>query len=661
MNKSETKIRIAKLRREIERIRYNYHVLDKQIVPDSVKDSLQHELFKLEQLYPELITSDSPTQRIGGKSLDKFSKARHKTPMMSMEDVFTLEELKDWETRIQKIRPNDKIDYYVEQKMDGLAVSLMYKDSLLTMATTRGDGVIGEDVTKNVKTIESIPLKLSAPTNLEVRGEVFLPKKIFENLNKEQGKKGLPQFANPRNVAAGSLRQLNPKITASRHLDFLPYGLEDGLEIKTQEAIYVYLSKLGFKTNKYNRHCANLAEIEKFHSYWAKEKIKLPYLTDGIVIKVNNLKLQKLLGYVGKAYRWEIAYKFPAEQVTTVIKDIIIQVGRTGALTPVAVLEPVSVAGSTVSRATLHNEDEVHRKDVRVGDTVILQKAGDVIPEVVKVLIDLRPTKTQQFNMPKICPVCGSPVVRPKGEAIHRCSNPDCFEVMRRRIIHFASKAAFDIEGVGPKIVDQLINNHLIKSSVDLFKLEPGDLTPLERFAEKSAQNTYQAIQKSKNISLERFIYALGIRLAGAELSKDLAKQFGNLSKFRQANYTEINNMYGVAEKTAQTINDWLIDKGHQNFVDELLKEGIKIERYYSPVKIDKLQGQSFIVTGTLPTISRDEVHKKIIQYGGEVHTSISPKTSYLILGENPGSKYEKSKKFRTKIITEKDFLLMID
>jgi len=661
MDKNQAQKRIKKLRTEIERIRYNYHVLDKQIVPDSVKDSLQHELFKLEQQYPELITPDSPTQRIGGKPLDKFSKVKHKTPMMSMEDVFSIEELRDWEKRIQKIRPNDKIDYFVEQKMDGLAVSLMYKDGLLTQATTRGDGVIGEDVTKNVKTIEAIPLHLSAPVNLEVRGEVFLPKKVFEDINKEQEKKAQSKFANPRNVAAGSLRQLNPKITASRHLDFLPYGMADGAEIKTQKEIYDYLAKLGFKTNKYNRYCSNLSEVDKFHKYWINQKLKLPYMTDGVVVKVNNLKLQKLLGFIGKAYRWEIAYKFPAEQVTTIIKDIIVQVGRTGALTPVAILEPISVAGSTVSRATLHNEDEVHRKDVRVGDTVILQKAGDVIPEVVKVLTDLRPANTKKFNMPQKCPVCGSPVVRPKGEAIHRCSNLNCFAVMRRRIIHFASKKAFDIEGLGPKIVDQLINNHLIKSSVDLFRLEPGDLTPLERFAEKSAQNIYQAIEKAKQVTLEKFIYALGIRLVGAESAEDLAKQFGDLSKFRQASYAEIYNMYGVAEKTAKTINAWLLDKGHQRFIDELLEEGIKVEKYHSPVKTNILNGQSFIVTGTLPTISRDEAHKKIIQYGGEVHSSISPKTNYLILGENPGSKYEKAKKLGTKIITEKDLLKMIN
>lgn len=674
MDKQIIKQRIKKLKQEINKIRYSYHVLDKQIVPDSVKDSLQHELFKLEQEHPEFVTSDSPTQRVGGKPLGKFVKVKHETPMMSMEDAFIFEELQEWEKRIQKLVPNKKLDYFVEQKMDGLAISLLYKKGLLVQATTRGDGVTGEDVTQNVKTIEAIPLQLETEKlknretkkrivdQLEVRGEVFLPKKSFAELNKKQEEKDKAKFANPRNAAAGSIRQLDSKITASRHLDFLPYGIKIPVakRVGTQKEIYDFLSELGFKINKHNQYCKNLNEVQTFHTHWAKAREKLPYLTDGVVVKVNNLSLQNRLGFIGKAYRWEIAYKFPAEQVTTIVKDIIVQVGRTGALTPVAVLEPISVAGSTVSRATLHNEDEVHRKDVRVGDTVILQKAGDVIPEVVKVLKDLRPAYTKEFNMPKTCPICGSPVVRPKGEAIHRCSNLNCFAVMRQRIIHFASKKAFDIEGLGPKIVDQLINNHLIKSSVDLFDLESGDLTPLERFAEKSAQNIYAAIQKAKKVTLERFIYALGIRLVGAELSEDLAKQFGDLKEFRLASYDKVYNMYGVAEKTAKTINQWLINKGHQKFIDELLDRGIKVEKYHSPVKANKLQGQSFIVTGTLPTLSRDDAHKKIIQYGGVVHSSISPKTNYLILGENPGSKFEKAKKFGTKIIDERQFLAML-
>lgn len=663
MNKEQAKERIEKLRKEIEKIRYAYHVLDKQIVPDSIKDSLQHELFKLEQQYPEFVTSDSPTQRVGGQPLSKFVKVRHETPMLSMEDVFDYAELTDWETRIIRIIGQKLNGYYCEQKMDGLAISLLYKNGILVQATTRGDGITGEDVTQNIKTVESIPLKLSQntkyqiPHTLEVRGEVFLPKKAFEKINEAQKKKNQPLFANPRNAAAGSIRQLDPKITASRHLDFLPYGLKNPPNIKTQEEIYQFLSKLGFKVNKHNNFCKNLEDVEKFHKHWMVARKNLPYITDGVVVKVNDLSLQKRLGYIGKAYRWEIAYKFPAEQVTTIIKDIIVQVGRTGALTPVAVLEPVLVAGSIVSRATLHNEDEVHKKDVRVGDTVILQKAGDVIPEVVRVLINLRPKKTTIFHMPKICPACGGPVIRQTGEAIHRCINKRCFAVIRRELDHFVSKTAFNIVGLGPKIIDQLLDNNLVKFPTDLFKLEPGDLEPLERFAEKSAQNIYQSIQASKDIELDRFIYSLGIRMVGTELAQDLAAQFGTIDKFIHASYENLNKMYGVAEKTAQYIFDWLKNEKNIKLIYELQSLGVKIHNYHSPVKANKLNNQSFVVTGTLSALTREGAHKKIIQYGGLVHSSVSAKTNYVIAGENPGSKFEQAKKYSIKIITEKQFL----
>jgi len=666
ISKQKVLERIKKLRKEINRIRYYYHVLDKQIVPDSVKDSLQHELYKLEQEFPEFITPDSPTQRVGGAPLDKFKKVLHSTSMLSMEDSFTFEELKDWEKRIQKIVPNKKLEYFAEQKMDGLAVALLYRNGVLYQGATRGDGTIGEDITNNLKTIEAIPLQLAishsrlAISQLEVRGEVFLPKKSFDDLNKKQKANGQQPFANPRNAAAGSIRQLDPKITASRHLDFLPYGIKTEVDIKSQAEIYEFLSKIGFKVNKHNKQCKNLDDVEKFHKFWQKERAKLPYMTDGVVVKVNDLETQKRLGFVGKAYRWEIAYKYPAEKVTTIVKDIIVQVGRTGALTPVAVLEPVLVAGSTVSRATLHNEDEIHRKDVRVGDTVIIQKAGDVIPEVVESLKDLRPKNSKTFNMPKTCPVCGGPVVRPKGEAIHRCADINCSIRIRRNLYHFASKGAFDIEGLGPKIVDQLMNNGLVKSPVDLFKITEGDLQPLERFAEKSASNLYEAIQKSKEISFDRFIYALGIRSVGAEMAVDLAAQFGTIENLMKAKYEDIERMYGVASKTAHAIFEWFSDKKNIELIRDLQKAGVKIIPYKSPVKANKLEGKSFVVTGTLPTISRDEAHKKVIQYGGDVHASVTSKTNYLIMGENPGSKLEKAKKFGTKIISEKEFLGMI-
>lgn len=726
MDKQKIQQRIEKLKEEINHHRYLYHVLDRQEISDEAQDSLKHELYKLEQEYPEFITSDSPTQRIGGKPLDKFQKVKHPQAMMSMEDVFDYEELTDWETRISKILGHKPEEYFCELKMDGLAVSLIYEKGILVRAATRGDGKVGENVTNNIKTIEAIPLNLISNfpirqaqgrqflisnkisnvkcqkskdchfdsneirrRNLflnsrdssarldglarndilkkilngrfEVRGEVYLSKKEFEKLNLEQEKKGLPKYANPRNIAAGSIRQLDPKITATRKLDFNIYEVDTDLGVKTHKENFEIARLLGFKINSYSRTFKHINDIEKFHQEWLKKRDKLDYQVDGIVVKVNNLAERKKLGFIGKAYRWEIAYKWPAEQATTILKDIIVQVGRTGALTPVAVLEPVLVAGSTISRATLHNEDEIHKKDVRIGDTVIIQKAGDVIPEVVEVLKRLRPRNSKVWNMPKKCPICGSPVKRIEGEVAYRCIDLKCFAVMRRRLIHFASKSAFNIDGLGPKIMDQLINSGLVKSAVDLFKLKIGDLQPLERFAEKSSENLYKSIQASKEISLERFIYALGIRMTGAELSQDLAKQFSSLEKIRKASFDDINRMYGVAEKTAQEVYNYFQNKGHQKFIDELLSVGVKIKPYHSPVKANKLQGKSFVVTGTLPTLTREDAHKKIIQYGGNVNLSISAKTNYLIAGENPGSKFERAKKHKVKIISEKGFLNMIE
>lgn len=686
MNKTEAKKRIEALKKEINKIRYAYHVLDKQIVPDSIKDSLQHELFKLEQTYPEFITPDSPTQRVGGAPLKEFKKVTHKTPMLSMEDVFEFKELQDWETRIIKIIPNDKFDYFAELKMDGLAVSLLYQNGILVKASTRGDGKVGEDITNNIKTVEAIPLQLNFEIRnpndetmsndqifklqkvlnriqggeFEARGEIFLPKKSFEKLNLEQEKKGLPKFANPRNAAAGSLRQLNPKITASRGLDFFIYGTPTDIDIDSQKELYDIAKILGFRTNENNKECKALSDTDKFHNYWHKFRKNLPYLTDGVVVKVNDLFLQKRLGSVGKAYRWEIAYKFPAEQVTTIVKDIIVQVGRTGALTPVAVLDPVNVAGSVVSRATLHNEDEILRKDIRVNDTVIIQKAGDVIPEVVESLKDLRSKNSKIFKMPLTCPVCGGPVIRPEGEVIHRCADKNCLVRVKRNLVHFVSKGAFDIDGLGPKILDQLFDNGLVKSPVDLFKLLPGDLEPLERFAEKSSQNIFEAINKAKKISLDRFIYALGIRMVGKEMSQDLAMQFGTIENIENAKLDDFNRMYGVAEKTAQMIYEWFLDKKNIELIKNLRKAGVEIKPYHSPVKADKLKGKSFVVTGTLPNLSREEMHKKIIQYGGEVHTSVSTKTDYVISGENPGSKAQKAKQLGIKMISENDFLNLL-
>jgi len=544
MNKQETKNRIKKLRELIEKYRYAYHVLDKSLVSDAVNDSLKHELQELENQYPDLVTPDSPTQRVGGKPLEKFEKVIHERPMLSLTDAFSFDELKEWETRNSKITPL-RWNYFAELKIDGLAVSLIYENGIFVRGATRGDGRVGEDVTQNLKTIEAIPLRLNSkfeirnskqiqnpkfklPKRIEVRGEAFMSIKTFEEINQEQEKKGQPKFANPRNAAAGSIRQLDPKITASRKLSFYAYDLVTDLGQKTHQEAHEIMKLLGFPTNPHNQYCKNLDEVEKYHQKWATERQKLPYWTDGIVVVVNDLEILKKLGVVGKAPRGMIAYKFPPEEATTIVEDITVQVGRTGALTPVAVLKPVLVAGSTISRATLHNEDEIKRKDIRIGDTVVVRKAGDVIPEVASVLKDMRTGREKQFKMPKKCPVCGGPVIRPAGEAIARCINKNCFAQNFRRYQHFISKPAFDIAGVGPKILAKFIDEGLIKDPADLFTLKEGDIAPLERFAEKSARNIVESIQSHKKVSLGRFIYALGIRNVGEETAYDIAEFISN-------------------------------------------------------------------------------------------------------------------------------------
>jgi len=562
MNKNEATKRIAKLRKEIDHHRYLYHVLDKIEISDAALDSLKHELEELEQKYPDLITLDSPTQRVGGKALGKFKKVRHSVPMVSLHDAFSEQEMRDWEERIQKLVPGKKLDYYAELKMDGLAVSLIYKNGIFVRGATRGDGKIGEDVTNNLKTIEAIPLRLSVGVpaaarkhikdrveggTIEVRGEAVMTKKIFEELNKKYQKQGKPLLANPRNAAAGSIRQLDPKITAERKLDCYIYGLASDLGQKTHEKEHSIAKALGFKTIKYNKYCKNLEEVVEFHNYWAKHKDKLPYHCDGVVVTVNNLSLHEKLGVVGKGPRYIMAYKFAGEEATTIVEDIVVQVGRTGVLTPVAHLKPVSVSGVTISRATLHNEEEIKRLGLKIGDTVIVRRAGEVIPDIIKVLSKLRTGKEKNFHMPKKCPICESDVerkeigagMRPasaekgkKGVSVaYYCVNKNCFAQNRRRLIHFASKSAMDIVGLGPKIVDLLIKKGLVNSPADFYELKEGDLAPLERFAEKSAANLVEAIRKSKKIPLAKFIYALGILHVGEETAELLAKEFAEKYK----------------------------------------------------------------------------------------------------------------------------------
>lgn len=653
---NEASQRAEKLRSEIDRIRYAYHVLDKEIVSESVKTSLMHELSQLEEMYPELITLDSPTQRVAGKSLSKFQKVRHSHPGMSLNDVFDAQELEDWEKRVQKLVPNEKLDYYVELKLDGLSVYLTYEKGLLKTAATRGDGTTGEDVTQNIRTIESIPLKLTEPVDIEVRGEVYMDYGQFEKVNSQQEKIGKPTYANPRNLAAGTLRQLDPKIVSARKLKFMAWAIyEEG--IKTHQQEHEMAKKLGFKVEPNSRHCKNLKEIEKFLEEWEDKRKKLPYQTDGAVININSEDLVSKLGIVGKAPRGVAAYKFSAEQVTTVLEDIRVNVGRTGAITPFAVLTPVKVAGSTVSRATLHNEDEIKRKDIRIGDTVIIQKAGDIIPEVVQSLPNLRTGKERIFKMPTECPICGGPVVKPEGEAVARCVSDNCFAIEMQKVGHFVSKGAFNMEGLGEKIITQLIEEGLIENAADLFALTEGDLTPLERFAETSAKNTVVSIQEHKKVSFRRFLYGLGIRHVGAITASDITRKFRELEDIQGASLEDLQAIDGIGDVASESIYKWFRNKKNLDFIKKLKDNGVEI--VYEAVK-NKLEGKTFVLTGSLNTITRDEAEELIRIDGGNASGSISKATDFVVVGDNPGSKADKAKDLGVKILSEEDFLKMV-
>ena len=601
MTKEEAKKRIEKLKKVINHHRYLYHVLNKQEISDAALDSLKHELFKLEEMYPEFITPDSPTQRVAGKPLEGFKKVSHPLPMLSMEDVFSEKELRDWEDYLNRLAPHhfsqksgEGVEYFAELKIDGFAITLIYENGIFLAGATRGDGKIGEDVTQNLKTIESIPLSLEIrrklPENeeiaknlqkliekgkIEIRGEVYMEKKAFEKFNEEQRKRSLAPFANPRNLAAGSIRQLNPKLAASRPLKFLAYDIvtDFGQEKHSQE--HRILTALGFKTDP-GRECQSLQETVEFWREVAKKRETLPFLIDGIVINIDDNSLFKKLGVVGKSPRGSRAFKFAPQQATTVIEDIKLQVGRTGAVTPVAHLKPVQVGGVTITRATLHNEDEIKRLGVKIGDTVIVGRAGDVIPDVVKVLPDLRTGKEREFHFPKNCPVCEAKLKRPESEVVWRCPNPNCGARKRESLYHFTSKKAFDIEGLGPKIIDQLIDENLISSAPDLFELKEGDLIPLERFAEKKTQNIIEAIKKSKKISLARFIFSLGIRHVGEETAIALANylssvsedgdemkfhRLGSIEKLKKTTKEELEKIPDIGPEVSESIYDFFQEK----------------------------------------------------------------------------------------------------
>ncbi len=660
--------RVEKLRETINTHRYNYHVLNTSSISDEALDSLKKELFDLEAQFPELVTPDSPTQRVAGKPLPGFAKVVHAVSQWSFNDAFSEDDIRDFDARVRRFYKNEtsrdiKPEYVCELKIDGTHLVLTYEKGLLVTAATRGDGKVGENVTENVKTIESVPLRLNKPVSIIVEGEVYMPKTAFARLNREQKKKGEEEFANARNVVAGTIRQLDPRIVATRGLSTFIYDLSrsDKPMPPTQEEELDYLRDLGFRVNDKHKFCKNVDEIIEFWKLWQEKKEKEDFLIDGVVLKLNDRSAQEVLGYTGKAPRFAIAFKFPAEQVTTVLEDIAVQVGRTGVITPVAHLRPVLVYGSTVSRATLHNEDEIKRLGLKIGDTVILQKAGDVIPDIVKVLTEMRTGKEREFKMPTVCPECGTKLAKKKigakgtESAALYCENPRCPAKDRRTFYHFTGKGAFDIEHLGPKNLDLLLDNDLIATFADIFTLKKGDLLSLPRFAEKSADNLLAAIEKARHVTLARLIVGLSIPQVGEETAEDLARHFSTIEKLRTASLEELSAISGVGSVIAESIVTWFADKHNKKVLDALLAE-ITIE-HTQRVTSKKLAGKTFVLTGTLSGLSRDDAKERIKSLGGDVSSSVSKNTDYVVVGENPGSKYDNAEKLGIQTLTEQEFI----
>ncbi|MFZ3054840.1 MAG: NAD-dependent DNA ligase LigA [Minisyncoccales bacterium] len=683
MKKEEAKKRIEKLKKLVNHYRYLYHVLDKEEISDSAHDSLKNELFELEMQFPDLITPDSPTQRVGGKPLDVFEKVEREKKMLSFNDAFSREDMDNWENRNKKLlSKKDVVEYYCEPKLDGLAIELSYTNGSLTVGSTRGDGKVGENVTQNIKTIEPIPLKMRDEKDVVeelkkeklldvaeavekkgfkeviVRGEAIITKKEFTKTNKQREREGLALYANPRNLAAGSIRQLDSKITASRNLDADVYSLVSDFNQKTHEEEHKILKALGFKTNnKYNRLCKNMDEVFEFYAYWQKNREKLPYEIDGLVVSINSNSIFGKLGVVGKAPRGAIALKFPLKQSTTIVEDVKIQVGRTGAMTPVAILKPVEINGVIVSRATLHNDQEIERLGLRIGDTVVVGRAGDVIPEVIKAFPELRNGKEKKFKMPERCPSCNTKLVRQEKEVVWRCPNSNCFSRKLRWFGHFVSRGAFDINGLGPKIVEKFVEEGLLSDPSDLFDLKEGDILPLERFADKSAKKIVDNIQKKKVIPFSRFIYSLGIRNVGLKTSSDLSKKFKTIGDISKANAEELENISDVGPIVAQSIVEWFKEKDNIRFLQKLEERGV---RYFLEKTGNKLSGKKFVITGSLEKMSRELAKEKILSLGGDVSDAVSSNTDYLVSGDNPGSKLEKAEALGVKIIKEEEFLKII-
>lgn len=666
MEKKEIKERIEKLKGQLEYHNYRYYVLDDPVVSDTEYDRLMTELVALEEDHPEFLSPNSPTQRVGAKPLAEFETVTHTIPMLSLQNAMELDEVAEFDRRIKKLLRINDVDYVMEVKIDGLAVELVYLNGEFTTGSTRGDGFTGEDITQNLRAIKSIPMRLlrdhdiPIPDRLEVRGEVYMGKNEFKELNKERELQGDPLFANPRNAGAGSVRQLDPRITAGRKLNIFCYAPGEilGVTLTTHYHFLDYLKKWGFRVNPLTKLCHNLDELISHYNYIQNMRDRIPYEIDGTVIKVNRFDYQVLLGNVSRSPRWAIAFKFQAHEETTIIEDIIVGVGRTGALTPVAVLKPVMVSGVEVKRATLHNEDEIVRKDILIGDTVIVSRAGDVIPEVVKVIKEKRTGQERPFTMPEECPVCGEKVVRQPGEAIRRCVNINCPAQIKGSIEHFASKRAMDIDGLGEKLVEQLVDKKAINDVSDLYYLEKNDLLQLERMADKSAQNLLDAISTSKKPSFQRFIYALGIRNVGEHISGLLADKFNSIEDLYTLDEDTLMAIPEIGPEVANSITSFFQDDKNRKTISRMLDAGVVIE--YKKEGRKPLLGLTFVFTGALKNMGREEARKLVESLGGKTVSSVSKKIDYVVLGEEAGSKVDKARSLDLKIISEEEFLSLI-
>lgn len=671
---SEVERRILELREQIHHHNYRYYVLNEPEISDRQYDMLMRELRALEEAHPELVTPDSPTQRVGAAPLDAFEKVTHPVPMTSLANAFDVAELRAWLERAQRLLPEDTpLEFVVEPKIDGLAVALTYEDGIFVRGATRGDGLVGENVTQNLRTIPVIPLRIPfgtgpktppAPARIEVRGEVYMPKEAFEELNRRQVELGERAFANPRNAAAGSLRQLDPSITAARPLSFFAYaiGYVEGVEIESQWEALSYLRALGFPVNKDIAHFDNFDQVVAYCDEWMAKRDTLRYEADGMVVKINSFAIQQRLGIVGNAPRWAVAFKFPAREETTRLLDVGANIGRTGVITPYAILEPVEVGGVTVHQATLHNYEDITRKDIRIGDMVVIKRAGDVIPQVVKPIESLRTGEERPIRIPERCPVCGEPTVKPEGEVAVYCANAACPARLVRQIEHFASRAAMDIEGFGSRLAEQFVNEGLLKDVADFYYLKREDILPLEGFDEKRTDNLLAAIEASKSQPLWRVIAALGIRGVGGTVAQALANYWRSLDALMAATQEELQQLEGIGPTLAESIVDFFRRPRHRQIVEKLRRAGVHLQEEIETREQElPLAGKTFVITGTLPTMSRERAKALIEQYGGKVTGSVSSKTDYLLVGDAPGAaKYNKARQLQVLLISQDDLLKMI-